>query len=64
MALFYAETGCGCCIRSFKTLDDAEDGILREVGTREGVTLVREATERDIEHVRSMGGYVPLDHYQ
>lgn len=64
MALYYVETGRGCCIRCARSAEQAEREALREVGTYEGVQNVREATERDIEWVRGMGGRVPADYGQ
>lgn len=62
MALYYIETGRGCCIRRARNVEQAERETLREVGTLEGVQLAREATKQDIEWVRGMGGYVPADY--
>jgi len=59
MALYYAETGMGCCIREATSLQNAKNIILREVGTYNGVKIVREASEADIGWVKGMGGYVP-----
>ena len=62
MTLFYVETGRGCCIRSARTEQQAEREVLREVGTSEGVQLVRKAAQKDIDWVRAMGGVVPVDY--
>lgn len=64
MALYYVETGRGCCIRRARSEEQAEREVLREVGTIDGVQLVREATPQDIAAVRGMGGYVPADYGQ
>ena len=64
MALYYVETGRGCCIRRVHSAEQAEQEVLREVGAREGVKNVRKATKRDIEWVRGMGGRVPADYGQ
>ena len=64
MALYYVETGRGCCIQRARSEEQAEREVLREVGTYEGVRLVRKATARDIEWVRGMGGRVPADYGQ
>lgn len=64
MALYYVETGRGCSIRRARSKEQAEREVLREVGTLEGVQRVREATKRDIEWVRGMGGEVPADYGQ
>lgn len=59
MKWFYFESDRGCGIRDYRNHESALKGIAREVG--EGyVTVVREATERDIAWVRGMGGYIPL----
>jgi len=57
--LYYAETGLGCCIREAETLNLARSLVLREAGTCSGISLIRKATEKDVEWVRAMGGYVP-----
>lgn len=59
MALFYARTGIGCCIREARNLRSAHAAILREVGEFNGVKEVRKATDADIAWVRGMGGHVP-----
>ena len=59
MDLYYAETGMGCCIREATNLKNARNIILREVGTSNGIRLVRKASQDDIGWVRGMGGYVP-----
>lgn len=58
--LYYAETGHGCCVRRLKvrSIVQARAAILREAGTAAGVTLVREATSRDVAWVKTMGGAV------
>jgi len=56
---YYAETGLGCCICEEKSLKSAKLLVLREVGTYTGVSLIRKATEEDIEWVRGMGGCIP-----
>lgn len=64
MTLYYLETGRGCCIQRARSEEQAKNMILREVGSDEGVQRVREATARDIEWVRGMGGRVPADYGQ
>ena len=59
--LFYVETGIGCCLRTGRTAHSVRNKVLREVGTYNGVRLVREAEDSDIKDVRSMNGYMP-DH--
>ena len=59
MALFYAMTGMGACIREARDIRAARATILREVGEYNGVQEVRKATEADIALVEGMGGYVP-----
>jgi hypothetical protein len=59
MALIYAETGMGCCIKNYPNLEKAASGILREVGTQNGVSKVRWATANDVSWVRMMGGTIP-----
>lgn len=55
---YYAETGLGCCIREGRSLESARSLVLQEVGTYNGVSLIRKATQKDIDWVRRMGGYV------
>jgi hypothetical protein len=57
--LVYAECGCGACIRDYPNLESAEKGILKEVGTREGVSICRWATQNDLNWVKAMGGMIP-----
>lgn len=57
--LFYAETGMGVTLLVADDEDSARSEALRRVGTVHGVHTVREATNRDIAWVSSMGGYVP-----
>lgn len=57
--LFYVETGRGCGLKKGKTAESVRRVTLSEVGSIDGVRLVREATERDIAWVRGMGGHVP-----
>jgi hypothetical protein len=64
MTLYYVETGRGCGIRRARSVEQARRKTLREVGTYEGVRLVREATQRDLNWVRGMGGSVPADYAQ
>lgn len=60
MKWFYFECDLGCGIRDARNLESAERSITREVGTANSVRVVREATEKDISWVRSMGGMLPL----
>lgn len=57
--LVYFEFCQGCGIRSAHDLKSGEREILREVGTYNGVSTVRKATDEDISWVRGMGGYIP-----
>ena len=59
MQLYYAETGLGACIRVANDEDEAYEKLLKEVGTANGIQELREATDRDIAHVKAMGGRVP-----
>lgn len=59
MAVYYIETGLGCCLREGAGSKSVGTAVLRDVGTHNGVSLVRLATPQDIAHVRAMGGYVP-----
>ena len=59
MALFYASTGMGACIREARDIRAARAAILREVGEYNGAREVRKATEADIAWVKGMGGHVP-----
>lgn len=60
MKLFYVSTDSGCGIRKSKDLDHAIREARREVGTLH-FKGVREATEKDVKWVRSMGGRIPGD---
>lgn len=57
--IVYFESSMGCGLREARNLESAEKTILKEVGTYNGIYLVRKATARDIGWVSSMGGYVP-----
>lgn len=61
MALFYASTGTGACIREAQDISSARATILREVGEYDGIKELRKATQADIAWVKGMGGYVPND---
>jgi hypothetical protein len=56
--LYFVETDCGVGIRRASSLDSAYSGLAREIGEN-NINEVREATDEDIEYVRSMGGYIP-----
>ena len=56
MDKYYVETGCGCTIINAESEKEAYDKALREVGTFNGVDLVRKATKKDIAWVMSMKG--------
>lgn len=58
MKWFYFESDRGCGIREDRNHEAALKSIAREVGDGY-VTLVREATEHDVDWVRGMGGYIP-----
>lgn len=53
---FYIETTFGCGIRFAKSLEQAKEKLLKEVGSY-GYKSVREATAKDIAWVKAMGGY-------
>lgn len=57
--IFYVETGAGVGLRAGKSEEEVRAATLAEAGTREGVSLVREATPEDINHVGGFGGKVP-----
>lgn len=59
MKLFYVETGSSCGIKKARTSVEARKKALAEVGSLNGVKLVRVSTEQDIAWVRGVGGYVP-----
>ena len=59
MKYYYAETGMGACIRVAENIDSARKQILREVGTANGIQIIREATKFDIDRVTVMGGLIP-----
>ncbi len=59
MDVFYAETGMGCCIREAKSIEAARTIILSEVGLYNGIRVLRQATERDIDWVFRKGGQIP-----
>ena len=54
--IFYVETGIGCALIKASSADQAEKKAIIEVGTHNGVQLVREVTESDIAWVEAMGG--------
>lgn len=58
--LFYIETEFGCGIRLGEDEDEIYEKEKKSIGTEHDITLVREATERDISWVKTMGGYIPL----
>ena len=64
--VFYFESGKGAGLRAFASddIDAAKEAILREVGTYDGVELVRWATEQDRAYVRAMGGFAPAGSYE
>lgn len=55
--LYYVSTDRGCGIRAARDEDAVWRQLAREVGT-DNVRDVREATEKDMDWVRGMGGYV------
>lgn len=57
-ALYCARTTNGVGIRAATSEASAYREVCREVGEY-NVTSVTEATEQEIDYVRSMGGYVP-----
>jgi hypothetical protein len=59
MPVYWLSTGCGVCLSEGKDEDETYERVLREVGTRNGVQEIREATASDIAYVKAMGGYVP-----
>ena len=58
MGLYYVEIDAGCGIREAKSKEQAWRDLVKAEGTNHA-KFVRKATKKDIEHVRSMGGYVP-----
>lgn len=56
MKKFYYECDYGCTIIEAKDIIDARMKAKREVGTVVTITVCREATEKDLAWVRSMGG--------
>lgn len=59
MAIFYAETGMGCCIREADNIETARAIILTEVGLYNGIHVLRKATASDIDWVFKKGGWIP-----
>lgn len=59
MAYFYVDTDMGCTIREAADIDQARKDAVREVGTM-FFRSVREANDKDISHVGSMGGRLPF----
>lgn len=59
MGVYYFETAHLCGIRKGLTAASVRREVLREVGTRQGVGVVREATAADVSHILGMGGHVP-----
>lgn len=60
--LFYFETDIDCGLRLGNDKDEVFNEIRAEVGTVNNIQTVREATLKDINWVKSMGGHVPLTH--
>jgi len=58
--LIYFESTIGCGIRRAKNIRAGRAAILKEVGTYNGIQVIREATENDIDWVSAMGGHVPI----
>lgn len=59
MKLFYAETGLGTCLKKGRDEKSVRKQLLEEVGSYNGVQLVREADKGDIAWVEAMGGKNP-----
>lgn len=58
--IYYFETPFGNCgLRQANSYDEARKSILAEVGTYQGVSVVKEATTEEIGWVTAMQGYVP-----
>jgi len=57
--LFYVESGFTCGIRIGLSEKEVYCAELKCVGMHRGVREVREATEEDIDYVKSVGGYIP-----
>lgn len=57
--LFYVSiSGRGCGLRAAKDEDAVRDMMAREAGT-DNIQEIREATDKDIDWVKGMGGRVP-----
>ena len=56
MPLYYVETGMGCTLIEARSSAHARERALRQVGTYNGVQLVRKATPFDKEWVGGMKG--------
>ena len=56
MPLYYVETGMGCTLIEARSRAHARERALRQVGTYNGVQLVRKATPFDKAWVRGMRG--------
>lgn len=59
--IWYVESGSLCGLVAAKSSRQARSIALSELGTLNGVSTVRRATEADIAWVVSMGGTLPVD---
>lgn len=57
--LYYIRVVSGACLQVAKDKEEAKEKMLRLVGSLNGVTIAREATEQDIKWIRAVGGFVP-----
>lgn len=64
MPLYYVNTNFGCGIRCAPDIKTARKHLLQDVGEYGGPGTCKPATQKDIDWVRSMGGYIPVDHYK
>jgi len=56
--LYYVDTEVGCTLIVARNIVSALKDANREYGSR-FLREVRESTKEDIDHIRSMGGYIP-----
>ena len=59
MAIYYAETGLGCCLHEAKSIQAAHREVLEDVGKHAGIQVIHKATQKEIDWVEAMRGSTP-----
>lgn len=59
MKVYYVETRRGCRLYEAENIQSARTEVLKKVGTDLGLLVCRKATQKDIDWVYGMGGWVP-----